>query len=735
MRIRTKYLRRLLATSAQMSVLLPALLLAGPALAQNKDAPIWLRADNITTDDKSNSLTAVGNVEFSQNGETVQADTVIYDRANEVVIAKGNVKMWQKTGEVLFANYAELSRDMRQGFIDQIAILLSDNSRAIGTAGERTEGRYTRIDKGLYTACAPCAKNRAKPPLWQVRADRVIHDSEKKDVIYRNASLELAGVPIFYTPYLSHPDPSVTRRSGFLAPVIGSKPSLGFTARTYYYLDIAPSMDATIETSYSAESGPLVGGEFRQRFANGALKINASVSPDDITDDIDSTQKDSGLRGHFFLDSSFDLSKNWRASINVKRTSDDSYLELWNYTDDDVLPSSAQLEHFTERSYGQVEMLSYQDLRSNTVSPEPQVLLAMWQAQGTPNDTMGGRWSLSAGSRNIVRTRGQDSNRTSFAAGWRREDILPAGLVLTNEANTRVDAFWANNLNDTNEDVTAARPFAQYQGTLRWPLAKMGETGQTFIEPIAQITLAPRQKRDDDDLPIEDAQGLEFDTTNLFMPNRYPGADRVDGGQRVAYGVRTGWAGNSGASVTAALGQSYDFASTPNFTTGSGLEESRSDIVGNVSAALPQIVDLSYSFRLDQETMDPREHDISAVVGPSWLQAATSYIYIDQPTDAGIPQVREELSVAGQWKFSDYWSIAASHSRDLQRSNGALDTAITLTYTDECLTFALIGERDHVARTGLETGDSIFFRLIFKNIGEFESPAFAPNFIGSDESN
>jgi LPS-assembly protein len=105
-------------------------------------------------------------------------------------------------------------------------------------------------------------------------------------------------------------------------------------------------------------------------------------------------------------------------------------------------------------------------------------------------------------------------------------------------------------------------------------------------------------------------------------------------------------------------------------------------------------------------------------------------MYIDQPLASGTgADLREELGVGTFWKFAENWSVSGTHTRDLQRSDGALNSSLTMTYQDDCLTFALIGRRDHVARSGLDTGDSIFFRLIFKNIGQFESPSFTPTFL------
>ncbi len=714
-------------------LLTTALLAAAPAIGQ--DQPILLNANQLIYDENANSVTAQGNVVLVHEGQTLNADELVYDRAADIVHARGHVRIWQSNGDILHATAADLSRDMQQAFVQQVSLLMQDNSRFIALEGERTEGRYVRLNRALYTACDLCQDDPHQPPLWQVRAQRIIHDSARKDVIYRNATLELGGLPVFYTPYLSHPDPSVKRRSGFLAPVIGSRTNLGFTTRTYYYLDVAPSMDATIEASYSAKRGALAGLEWRQKTEKGSINLSSSLTFDSVPNDTFGLPDESTrARGHFFLAATHNLTENWRGSLSIRRTTDDTFLDQWAYTAEDVLTSRGQLEYFTPRSYGQMALTSYQDLRSNITTAEPQVMTLSYQSQSAPHHLIGGRWFLGFDNRAITRSRGVDSARSSLALGWRREDVLPAGVVLTSEATARADGFLATNLN--NEDRARLRPFVQGQLTARWPLVRQSTHGQQFIEPIGQLTFAPRRPRDESDIANEDSSGLEFDTTNLFRANRYAGYDRLDGGQRVAYGLRSGWSGHNGTSASAALGQSFDFARRPGFASGTGLETQRSDYVGALNVIWQDYADAAYSFRLDDSNLDPREHDLRLAMGPDWLRGTVNYLYIDQTTTNGTgATLREELALGARYKFTPEWSLSASHRRDLLRSDGALDSSATLTYQDECLTFSLIGQRDHVVRSGLSSGDSIFFRLIFKNLGEFESPSLNPDIFSGTSRN
>ena len=55
-------------------------------------------------------------------------------------------------------------------------------------------------------------------PTLSIKAERIVHDKTKRQILYDNAVLKVYDVPVFYFPKFFHPDPSVERQSGFLKP-------------------------------------------------------------------------------------------------------------------------------------------------------------------------------------------------------------------------------------------------------------------------------------------------------------------------------------------------------------------------------------------------------------------------------------------------------------------------------------------------------------------------------------
>ena len=136
-------------------------------------------------------------------------------------------------------------------------MLLADRSRLAANAMRRTNANHTELVRGVYSPCDLCKNDPTAPPLWQLKAREIDHDKELQLVEFRDAVMEIDGWPVFYTPYLSTPDPSVKRASGFLVPSIGSSNTLGAHVTIPYFLVLGPDKDVTFAPRFYTKAGPL----------------------------------------------------------------------------------------------------------------------------------------------------------------------------------------------------------------------------------------------------------------------------------------------------------------------------------------------------------------------------------------------------------------------------------------------------------------------------------------------
>src|SRR6185312_2090215 len=266
------------------------LLVAAPCLAQSDSGkapsdsgqptgdkiPVLLIADEVTYDRDLGVVTARGHVEISRGDRVVHADTVSYNERAQTVTASGNVSLTDERGNTVFADYAELTKDLKEAAIESIRLLLADKSRLAANSGKRTGGNINEFNYAVYSPCQLCAEDPTRAPLWQIKAVKVTYNEAAHKIQYEDATFELFGVPVLYTPYFEHPDGTVKRASGFLTPNFGISGDLGFHTQTPYFWAIGPDKDLTIAPIFSTKELPVLYGIYRQRVENGLFRVAAS---------------------------------------------------------------------------------------------------------------------------------------------------------------------------------------------------------------------------------------------------------------------------------------------------------------------------------------------------------------------------------------------------------------------------------------------------------------------------
>jgi LPS-assembly protein len=419
----------------------------------------------------------------------------------------------------------------------------------ISATAQRYDERYTVAEKAMFTACNVCRDDPDQPPLWQVRAKTITHDKEAQEIYYRGATLDFAGVPVMYTPYMSSPDPTVKRRQGFLSPTPGYSPNIGAFVRTPYYVDISPDKDMTISPTFSTTDKAQLAMQYRERFARGDFRIDGSFTKAKLVND-DGVDKGEQWRGHVVGKFAYDVTPIWRAGTDIQYVSDKSYLHRYNISASDQMVSRAYVEGFKGRNYAAMNSYYFQDLRADKDAAQPWVLpSATVSALGQPGQTFGGRWSFDAstlvtqrdnGGRTLA-NQGPNTRRLSLSGGWQRQFLSSTGLVTTASGLLRTDSYWANNVvtssSETYDRAMFTRAYQQGSVTFRYPMARNGGSYQHLLEPIVSMTAAPTV-RSVAKQPIEDSYTVEFDETNLFSANRFTGNDLIEGGSRVTYGLR-----------------------------------------------------------------------------------------------------------------------------------------------------------------------------------------------------
>ncbi len=701
-----------------------------PLDAVSKDQPIYIKATEMIYEQDTEIVTALGNVDILQEGRRLQANKVTYNVNTDEATATGAVVLTDTNGDVHTADFVELDDAFKQGFIRNLSSILKDGSRVRAESGQRIDAKRIVLKNAWYTPCTGCDQ---EDPDWNVRADEVTLDEENKRVVYKNATFELFGVPVLYTPYLSHPDGTETQKSGFLAPRAGFGSQLGGFVNTRYYHAIAPDKDATTGVILTGREGAVLTGEYRQRFEDAEASIGGTVTSSSRPTQNGRTNNE--LRGSVKGDGLWHIDNNWRAGYKLALASDDQYLRQYKLPREDVLDNQIYAERFGERDYFNVNAQAFQDTRiSRQGIDQPHILPnAHFETLSEPKAVLGGRTKITGNALGLVRDgSGQDVQRAIGKAEWSKRTILPGGLVNDTNAQIRTDVYAVQDNNSAavgqnDEDITT-RSFAQAHTQLGYPLEKRLEKGSLILEPRGAFTLS-QDVDDTNNIPNEDSQDVDFSISQLFSPSRFAGYDRIDDGTRVTAGLSTQYLTDTGKSSEVFFGQSYRLSDDANpFPAGSGLDDNKSDYVGRVRYTGATGDSIEYNGRFDSDTGASQRQDVTLNLNLDPVTLGATYFYVAPLAGTDLLEDREQMAIYPTIKLTDEWSMRSLIRYDLsgdQNTRGLQTFGLGFDYIGDCIDFSITGNRNNLDQASGTNETEVFFRLGFKNLAEIETSAFS----------
>lgn len=711
-----------------------------PAPDFNGDQPMNVTANELVYEQNLNRVTAQGGVDITQEGRRLQADKVIYDIKADKVFAQGNVVLTDVTGDVHKAEQVEMEQAFKQGFVKGLSSILSDGSRITAREGMRVNAEKIILKDAWYTPCKPCQAKPNETPDWNVKAKEVTLDQVNHRVVYKDAKFELFGIPVAYTPYLSHPDGTLKQKSGLLSPRFGFGSQLGGFLENKYYHALAPDKDLTTGLMITGQEGAMVSTEYRQRFENAKMSIGGSITnstrpkEDDFGNDERSNDE---VRGNVRGEGKWDMTDKWRSGYKVNWASDDQYLRQYKMPSEDVLQNEIYAERFDERDYARVRAMSFQDTRVTRADiDQPHVVPWIEVEHLTdPKAILGGRGKVSASTVGLVRDgSAQDTQRFSGKAEWNRRTILPAGIVNDTDLTVRgdlyasQDRFAADLAPGQSSEDTSSRKFAQAHTQFGYPLSKRLDKGDYIVEPRVVLT-GGTDVRDLRDIPNEDSQDVDFSASQLFEAERFAGYDRIDDGNRVTYGLSNQYISDKGTQIEAFGGQSQRLSDDNNpFPDGSGLEDTRSDWVGRLRYLTAGGSSAEYGFRYDQKSLASERQDVTLNLNMDPLSLAAAYFYVAPLAGTDLTEAREQIALAPILKLSDAWWLRGNARYDLsgdQDERGLLTAGVGFDYIGDCITFSMTANRNNLDQAAGTSETEVFFRIGFKNLAEIESSSIS----------
>lgn len=627
------YRARLLAGAA-LFVCLP---FAGEAMAQTASASDGLDKGAVYVDAAAagrsgDVITAQSDggdrVYLRTDGNVLRGDDLAYDLSTGAATISGRVEAISADGTIVYASHLETDRELKAGVAVDFATRLENGASLMAATAVRRSENVNELNYAVFTPCPICDENGPKTPTVAIQAEKVVQDEALHAVIYRNAVFRVGGVPVFYTPFFAHPDPTVERASGLLVPIINYDEGRGVSIEQPYLHVVSPSEDWLISPQINTSVAPLLNLQWRRRFADGSIVARGGYTYErnfgDFDQDGDGDYEsnvrfgDEEHRSYLLSHGDFDPHGPWRFGFTAERTSDKTLFDRYDirdpyqdnglyYGDRRRLISQIYAERQTERSYVSVAAFSIQSLRldpayedndfrdasgfkvfedDNTLPLVAPLIDARWEPAGP---VLGGRLRVKGSVVSLYRDSfvgapvlnpdivpadtaglaGVDSRRLTTQAEWRRVFITGVGLRIEPFVDTRVDLYSLSDLPPMmglESDESLSRTRASAGIDVSYPLIRRTQRADIILEPVAQVSISNKAEMDPR-IPNEDSQVIELDESSLFRMDRFSGYDLVEGGSRITAGARATIRWSEGRSASLFVGRSYRADDEDSFRT------------------------------------------------------------------------------------------------------------------------------------------------------------------------
>ena len=738
---------------------------------------IYLEADTLTNDESEQRLTVEGSVEGRYEDKTLRADKVVYHLDTGQVIAIGNVVLLQADGSAQYADKLELSNELEAGTATDFFARLPGGGVTAASFVARSENGEVELYNAYYTACEVCEED--PNPTWRLKARQVTQDTGSRTVQYRDATFELFGVPIFYTPYLAHPDPSADRASGILTPFAGYSGSTGVTTRVPYYWAIDDHTEATITPRIYSKVNPLLEIDVARQFHTGRIEVEGSFTYGSIFDNDGDAFDDASLftdpgnapvgkelRGHVFAKGLFAPTNFWSYGFGLQYTSDDNYLARYDigsprdtqglYQGEPARDTSqAFIVGLDDKTRVTVSAVAFQDRRDRVIDLAGgqfqfrevddgllPVIAPRIEAEHYISDPiLNGRLKASGNLTMLTQDTGSDYTRATAGLDYSKAWIAPGGVEVKPFGNIRADYYDIEADDDISPGVGTNkfdRTLGQVGVDIRYPFIKLGEDVSWIVEPRVQVTQSFGDAKLDEFeesgatgiVLSEDAGNADLSAALLWQSNKASGFDFWQEGTRVDVGGSL--AANWGKQNSASLFVGQSFASNGSgdvidglsgedgdYLLGSGLAGDQSDIVGEVSLKLGRIFETKTKLRFDKNTDQFGRIDSSARLRTKRLEAGARYYRLDGTTNDLIDDAPPE-SISGSVRLhvNNNWSTSYRLSRDLDRGVTGSQT-FGVRYRDDCTLIELLYTDRNIGNDAIRGKSSIGVRVSLLSLGDF----------------
>ena len=682
---------------------------------------------NVLYDTEKKILSSNQNSIFTdKDGNVVETNMFQYHIENNLFSSIGKIKIIDTKRNKYFFKELHIDTKSKEMIGSDVSVVLDQENFGVS---QESDPRFvsndifisknkTNLSKGVFTVCK---KRDGKCPPWSLKAKKISHDRLKKTIYYEHATLKVYDIPIFYFPKFFHPDPTVKRQSGFLAPFFTNSTSVGTGFALPYYWVIDNDKDITFTPKIYAKEKVLFLNEYRQAFKNAFLTLDTS-----FTEGYKNTSatKTSGSRNHIFanLDINFSESESYESNLFVKvqTTSNNTYFRIHDINTALVKAENTNLESEIKYSFSKEDMYLdintsvYEDLRKDKSSDKYEYILPNIMYGKTFFTEKYGTIDFKS---NVIYDNYETNKHETFLTNdiiWSPSSyITKKGFINTLEGmlrNTNYETKRAKNYKN-GDTVNELSGVLSYKTSL--PMKKNSTNYSNLFSPNFMIRYAPGHMRN---LSAED---VYLDNTNLYSTNK---TSEIEDGLSAILGFDFNINEKKADKVNKeklaiSLGQVFNYERNSDIPSKSSLDQKMSDLVGKINYNFSEIGKIDYKFSLDNNLNDLNYNEVSTKLNFGKIEFNLDYL--EQQNHIG----NEHYASSGiTLNINDYNKLSFSTKKNFKTNSTELYN-LSYQYAIDCLTAGLVYRREFYQDVDdLEPKNSLMFTITFVPFTSVSTP-------------
>ena len=658
-----------------------------------------------------------------ENNE-IYLDRFEYSVKNNFFKSVGNIKIVDSSNNLYKFSQIYIDEKKREivgtdikSFVnDEGSKIHKDNKPRVFANTVKIEDQRTEFTKSIFTICN--YRENDKCPPWSLRSSKMTHDKKKKTIYYDNAVIKFYDLPILYLPKLSHPDPTVDRRSGFLPPSFSESKNLGAGFGIPYFWAISKDKDFTLSNKFFASGSPLFLGEYRQVFESSNLIFDFGFTEGDKKTSATKAENKSHYFSKFVKNFNTTDDSESILEIQFQEVSNDKYFGLYKVKTDLVdyhthtLENSLEFTHANEDIFLGFKAGSYETLKDTYNDKYEYIFPDIIVDKNLFSNNKYGNADLTSN----VKIHNYDTNKfTKFFINdidWKFKNFdYPSGFtgkVLGKIKNVNYEVK-----NDTDYKT---EPTNELFGALGYlseiELYKKSRRGlNQSLKPKMLLRYAPGHMRKQ----LLD-EGSRLDHVNIFSLDRLNSYNNFENGLSATLGFDYE-VKHKNKQFDLLVGQVINDKENKNMPTTTSLDEKLSDVIASANLRLNENVEFNYNFAIDQNYNQLNHNDFGIIFDFNKIQFDFNYLQeIEHIGD------QEYFQTSIDFAKGDNGLFSAEVKRNLI-SNSAEYYNLSYEYLNDCLRAGLVYRREFYTDSELEPENSLMFNITLVPLGNIKSPS------------